>query len=112
MIIVPGSPSAYVMRLWKSCFVSVATSACRKFATRSSVARQSAIALKLSTNQRSEACAWVNAAAAIIMPPNEVLPLKYSGAETRIGAMPVIQPNPAVTQVRFVRPAPGGASLR
>ena len=62
------------------------------------------MALKLSTNQRSEDCACVNAAAAIIMPPNVVLPPKYSGAATRIGAMPVIQPKPAVTQVRLVRP--------
>src|SRR3569833_655158 len=92
------------MRLLKSRFMSVATSAWRKLATRRSVARQSAMALKLSTNQRNAPCACVNAAAAIIMPPKVVLPLKYSGAATRIGAIPVIQPKPAVTQVRLVRP--------
>ena len=41
--------------------------------------------LKLSTNQRREDCAWVNAAAACIRPPKEILPEKYSGAATRIG---------------------------
>ena len=41
--------------------------------------------LKLSTNQRSDDCAWVNAAAAIIRPPKEILPVKYSGAATSIG---------------------------
>ena len=33
-----------------------------------------------------------------------VLPLKYSGAAIRVGAMPVTQPNPAVTHVRLVAP--------
>ncbi len=63
------------------------TSASRKLATRSSVARQSAMALKLSTNQRSEDWACVKAAAAIIRPPKEILPVKYSGAATRMGAI-------------------------
>ena len=40
----------------------------RKLATRNSVARQSAIELKLSTNQRSDDCTWVNAPAAIMRP--------------------------------------------
>src|SRR5262249_35078602 len=69
------------------------------------VARQSAMPLKLSTNQRSDDCAWVKAAAAIISPPNDTLPEKYSGAATSVGAMTVTQPNPAVTQVRLVSPS-------
>src|ERR1700733_11045686 len=78
--------------------------ASRKLATRNSVARQSAMVLKLSTNQRSEDWACVKAAAAIIRPPKEILPVKYRGAATRIGATFVTQPKPADTQVRFVRP--------
>ena len=50
--------------------------ASRKPMTRTIVARQLAIVLKLSTYQRSDDCACVNAAAAIISPPNEILPLK------------------------------------
>jgi hypothetical protein len=82
----------------------MAISAWRKFATRSKVARQSAMALKLSMNQRSEDCAWLKAPAAIISPPNDTLPLKYSGAATRMGATMVTQPKPAVTQVRLAWP--------
>src|ERR1700738_280208 len=92
------------MRLSKSCRSSVVVRAYRKLATRCRVARQSAMVLKLSTNQRREDCAWVNAAAAIIRPPKEILPAKYNGAATRIGATMVIQPKPAVTHVRLVRP--------
>ncbi len=44
------------------------------------------MALKLSMNQRSEDCAWLNAPAAIIRPPKETLPLKYRGAATSMGA--------------------------
>ena len=62
------------------------------------------MALKLSMNQRSEDCAWVNAPAAIIRPPKDIFPMKYSGAATRIGATMVTQPKPAVTQVRLVWP--------
>ncbi len=47
-----------------------------KLATRSRVARQSAMALKLSMNQRSDDCAWVNAPAAIMSPPNDTFPVK------------------------------------
>ena len=60
------------------------SSASRKLATRSSVARQSAMVLKLSTNQRNDDGACVNAAAAIIRPPKEILPVKHSGAATRM----------------------------
>jgi hypothetical protein len=63
-----------VMRLSKAARFMVVTSAWRKLATRYSVARQSAMALKLSMNQRSDDCACVNAPAAIIRPPNETLP--------------------------------------
>src|SRR5258708_36601530 len=76
-------------------------SAWRKFATRSSVARQSAMALKLSMNHRSDDCAWLNAPAAIMRPPKETLPLKYSGDATSMGATIVTQPKPAVAQVRL-----------
>ena len=62
------------------------------------------MALKLSMNQRSEDCAWLKAPAAIMRPPKEILPVKYSGAATRIGATIVTQPKPAVTQVRLVCP--------
>src|SRR5580700_5776959 len=92
------------MLLSKSRIAAAVVSAWRKLATRNSVARQSAMVLKLSTNQRSEDCACVKAAAAIISPPKVILPVKYSGAATRIGATLVIQPNPAETQVRLVRP--------
>ena len=80
------------------------STAWRKFATRSKVARQSAMALKLSMNHRSEDCAWVKAPAAIIRPPKDTLPLKYRGAATRMGATIVTQPKPAVTQVRLAWP--------
>jgi len=58
--------------------------------------------LKLSMNQRNDDCAWVKAPAAIISPPNETFPVKYSGTATNIGATSVTQPNPDVTQVRLV----------
>ena len=48
----------------------------RKLATRNSVARQSAIVPKLSTNHRSDDWTWVNAPAAIMSPPKVRLPLK------------------------------------
>jgi hypothetical protein len=64
------------MRLSNSRSSSVWVRASRKLATRSKVARQSAMTLKLSTNQRNEVCAWVNAAAAIMSPPNEIFPAK------------------------------------
>src|SRR5580704_9921719 len=92
------------MLVSKSCTSAAVVSACLKLATRSSVARQSAMLLKLSTNQRSDDCAWVKAAAAIIRPPKEILPVKYSGAATRIGAILVTQPNAADTQVMLVSP--------
>src|SRR5678815_5762511 len=63
------------------------------------------MSLKLSMNQRSDDCACVKAAAAIIRPPNETFPEKYSGAATSVGAMTVTQPKPAVTQVRLVSPS-------
>jgi len=44
--------------------------------TRDSVARQSAMALKLSTNQRSEFCTWLNAPTTIISWPKESWPPK------------------------------------
>jgi len=77
----------------------------RKLATRSSVARQSAITLKLSMNQRMEDWTWVKAPAAIIRPPKVSSLRKYSGAAARIGATRVNQPYPAVTQVRLVSPS-------
>ena len=51
-------------------------SASRNDATRNSVARQSAIAPILSTNQRSDECTCVKAAAAIISPPKVMSPAK------------------------------------
>src|SRR5688572_33118111 len=100
MTIEVPSPSTYAMRVASSVLLSGAlVSAWRNEATRSKVARQSAMVPKLSTNQRSDDCACVNAAAAIISPPNEILPEKYNGAATRMGATAVIQPKPAVTQV-------------
>ena len=57
--------------------------------------------LKLSMNQRSDDWACVKAPAAIIRPPNDTLPVKYSGAATRIGATMVTHPKPAVTHARF-----------
>ena len=63
-----------------------------KLATRSKVARQSAMALKLSTNQRSDHCTCMNAPDAIISPPKVMLPAKYSGAAASIGATSVNQP--------------------
>ena len=64
----------------------------RKLATRSSVARQSAMVLKLSTNQRSEDCTCMKAPEASMSPPKEMFPAKYSGAATSIGATSVNQP--------------------
>jgi len=45
-------------------------------------------------NQRSDDWACVKAPAAIIRPPNDTLPVKYSGAATRIGATMVTIRNP------------------
>ncbi len=64
------------MRLSMSCSTSMSMTARRKLATRSRVARQSAMVLKLSTNQRSEDCTWMKAPDAIIRPPNEIFPAK------------------------------------
>ncbi|MCY1545297.1 hypothetical protein D9M68_812320 [compost metagenome] len=64
------------MRLPPACASRSEASIRRRSVTRSSVARQSAMMLKLSTNQRSDDCACVKAAAAIIKPPNETLPEK------------------------------------
>ena len=61
-------------------------------ATRSSVARQSAMLLKLSMNQRRACCTWMKAPTAIIISPKVRSPPKYPGAATRIGAMSVNQP--------------------
>ena len=80
------------MRLSTSCSTSVAITARRKLATRSRVARQSARVLKLSTNQRSEDCTCMKAPEAIMRPPKDKLPAKYSGAATSIGATSVNQP--------------------
>src|SRR6185437_10391821 len=71
-----GGTLRIVMWLSTSCWISVVTTARRKFATLRSVARQSAMLLKLSTNHRSEACAVVKAAAACIRPPKESVPWK------------------------------------
>ena len=73
MVSLPGSRARrYSMRLATSCMSSQSTtSARRKLATRSSVARQSAMVLKLSTNQRSEDCTWMKAPDAIIRPPKD-----------------------------------------
>ena len=92
MTIRPGSPSTTVMRLSTGCSSSQVITARRKLATRNSVARQSAMELKLSTNQRSEDWTCMNAPEAIIRPPKEMVPAKYSGAATRIGATSVNQP--------------------
>ena len=52
------------------------TTAERNVATRTSVARQSAMTLKLSTNQRSACWTWLKAPAAIISSPNDKSPAK------------------------------------
>ena len=57
----------------------MSTSARRNEATRRSVASQSAIVLKLSTNQRSDCCTWVKAPAATINPPSVISPPKKPG---------------------------------
>ena len=64
----------------------------RKRETRSNVARQSAMAGKLSTNQRSEFCTWLKAPTTIIRPPMVSLPEKKPGTATRIGTMIASQP--------------------
>ncbi len=43
------------------------------------------MALKLSMNQRSEDCAWVNAPAAIIRPPKDTFPVKIQGCGDQDG---------------------------
>ena len=64
------------MRFPASSCESVASSAALKFATRSSVARQSAMMLKWSIYQRRDNCSWLKAPTAIIMPPKVSAPLK------------------------------------
>ena len=50
--------------------------ASRSAMTRSSVARQSAIWSKCSTNQRNDCCTWLKAPITIISPPNDRPPPK------------------------------------
>ena len=71
---------------------SVSITARLKPATRSNVARQSAMVLKLSTNQRKEDWTCMKAPEASIRPPKLRLPAKYNGAATRIGATNVNHP--------------------
>src|SRR5208283_4436217 len=53
---------------------SIVESVLRKLATRRSVARQSAMLGKLSTNHRSDCCTWLNAPTSIMSSP-KVMPL-------------------------------------
>ena len=92
------------MRFSTWCMTSVSITARLNPATRSSVARQSAMVLKLSTNQRNEDWTCMKAPEASMRPPNVRFPAKYNGAATRIGATSVNQPEPAVIQVRLVSP--------
>ena len=48
----------------------------RKLATRNSVARQSAMLEKLSTNHRSDCCTWLKAPTTIISSPKLIAPEK------------------------------------
>src|SRR6516164_2291848 len=56
--------------------LSMVTSAPRKLATRSNVARQSAMLGKLSTNHRSEVCTWLKAPTTSISSPKLMPPVR------------------------------------
>src|ERR1700721_687221 len=79
----PAGPVEYEIRFSTSCMMSVSITARLKPATRSNVARQSAMVLKLSTNQRNDDGTCTKAPEAGTKPPKVRLHLEYGGAAPR-----------------------------